>query len=322
MTNQHHREISPEMLKEKIKLWAEELGFLACGITDARELSSSIQENTKSWLNSGYHGSMGYMENHFEKRMNPSLLVEGAESVICLAYNYFPDQTSLERQTGAALKVAKYAWGEDYHHVIKEKTTQLMQKIQHLAPHFQGRAFTDSAPVMERQLAEKAGIGWIGKNSLLIRKGTGSFFFLAEIISNLPLPPDTHTATNHCGTCTACIDSCPTQAIIAPEIIDANRCISYQTIEIKSPSQLPAQQHQNWVYGCDICQDVCPWNSFSSPHQEPLFQPKEWVHYNQQQWEEIIASPNQLKPALKKSAAERAGHKKIALQAEKLLQNR
>ena len=317
-----HSELSPEMLKQQIKSWAEELGFLACGITDAHALNPDIQSHTQQWLEKGYHGSMAYMENHFEKRMNPSLLVEGAESVICLAFNYFPDNHSIERQTGAALKVAKYAWGEDYHHVIKEKTTQLMQKIQILVPHFQGRAFTDSAPLMERQLAQKAGIGWIGKNSLLLRKGTGSFFFLAEILSNLPLPPDKPYPTNHCGTCTACIDACPTQAIIAPEIINANRCISYQTIETKSVSALSPENHQNWLYGCDICQDVCPWNSFSTPHQEPLFQPKEWVFMNAQQWQNSIANPLELKPQLKKSAAERAGHKKIAQQADILLQNR
>lgn len=317
-----HSELSPEMLKQQIKLWAEELGFLACGITDANALNQNIQSQTQQWLEKGYHGSMAYMENHFEKRMNPSLLLEGAESVICLAFNYFPDNQSIERQTGAALKVAKYAWGEDYHHVIKEKTTQLMQKIQTLVPHFQGRAFTDSAPVMERQLAQKAGIGWIGKNSLLLRKGTGSFFFLAEILSNLPLPPDKPYPTNHCGTCTACIDACPTQAIIAPEIINANLCISYQTIETKNVSDLPPEKHQNWVYGCDICQDVCPWNSFSTPHQEPLFQPKDWVFMNAQQWQNNIANPLELKPHLKKSAAERAGHKKIAQQADILLQNR
>lgn len=306
-------------LENQIKKWSEELGFIACGYTSADILSDGEIKNFDAWLQLGYHGEMKYMENHRDKRLNPSALIPGAKSVICLAYNYFPDNDSIKKSQKHTLKIAKYAWGEDYHKVVKDKVHLLMQRILQIFPSFEGRGFTDSAPIMERQLAQRAGLGWIGKNSLLLRKGTGSYFFLAEIISNLPLKPDEPWYTDHCGSCTACIDACPTQAIVSEQLIDSNRCISYQTIELKGPSTLSHEQQQGWVYGCDICQDVCPWNRFSEANAEPRFGPKQYALADDDTWKEWVEEPNLLKPHVQGTAAERTGHRKILDEAKKLL---
>lgn len=330
--------------KEFISALAEKHGFLASGFARAEKLNETESQLTV-WLEKGYHGKMAYMENHFQKRLNPSLLVEGAKTVICFAYNYFPKAQELElTEVGVNLQIAKYAWGDDYHHVIKEKLFALMSEIQSQIPSFEGRAFVDSAPVMERQWAERAGLGWIGKNSLLLRKGVGSFFFLAEIICNLELEPD-KPQTDHCGECTACIDACPTQAIVQPQVIDSTRCISYLTIEDKTwPEGKDAIQSNNtsevftsndddhtqetvktpepqintgtWAYGCDICQDVCPWNRFSQPNEEPRFAPREMIRWDHSQWKEALTEPAQIKSQLKKSAMQRAGLKKLSVQIE------
>lgn len=336
--------------KEFISALAEKHGFLASGFARAEKLRDTESLLT-DWLEKGFHGKMAYMENHFQKRLNPSLLVDGAKTVICFAYNYFPKAKPLENSEGVVIpQIAKYAWGDDYHHVIKEKLFALMGEIQSQIPSFVGRAFVDSAPVMERQWAERAGLGWIGKNSLLLRKGVGSFFFLAEIICNLELEPD-KPQTDHCGECTACIDACPTQAIVQPQVIDSTRCISYLTIEDKTwPEGKDAIESNNtsefftsndddhtqetvktpepqintgtWAYGCDICQDVCPWNRFSQPNQEPRFAPREMINWNHSQWNEALAEPARIKSQLKKSAMQRAGLKKLIAQIELALKYR
>ncbi len=335
--------------KEFISALAEKHGFLASGFARAEKLNETESQLTV-WLEKGYHGKMAYMENHLQKRLNPSLLVEGAKTVICFAYNYFPKAQELElTEVGVNLQIAKYAWGDDYHHVIKEKLFALMSEIQSQIPSFEGRAFVDSAPVMERQWAERAGLGWIGKNSLLLRKGVGSFFFLAEIICNLELEPD-KPQTDHCGECTACIDACPTQAIVQPQVIDSTRCISYLTIEdktwpsvdlatttqgeslltnseiassiIKETATLNKLNTDQWAYGCDICQDVCPWNRFSQPNQEPRFEPREMISWNNSQWKEALTEPARIKHQLKKSAMQRAGLKKLIAQIDLALKYR
>ena len=310
--------------KEFISALAEKHGFLASGFARAEKLNETESQLT-DWLEKGYHGKMAYMENHFQKRLNPSLLVEGAKTVICFAYNYFPNAQPLELTEGVVNpQIAKYTWGDDYHHVIKEKLFVLMGEIQARIPDFEGRAFVDSAPVMERQWAERAGLGWIGKNSLLLRKGVGSFFFLAEIICNLELEPD-QQQTDHCGECTACIDACPTQAIVQPQVIDSNRCISYLTIEDKTwpeSDEITKTGTESWAYGCDICQDVCPWNKFSQPNQEPRFAPREMISWNHSQWKEALTEPARIKSQLKKSAMQRAGLKKLIAQIDLALKYR
>jgi epoxyqueuosine reductase len=250
-------------LKEK----ATEIGFSFCGISKAEFLSEEAR-GLEEWLKRRYHGSMGYMENHFDKRLDPTLLVPGAKTVVSLLFNYFPteDITAQSR-----LKVAKYAYGEDYHFVIREKLESLLSSLREVAGGINGRVFVDSAPVMERAWAKKGGLGWIGKNTLLINKQQGSYFFIAEMIIDLELNPD-GPVKDYCGTCTACMDACPTDAIPAPYVVDASKCISYYTIELKD--EIPAEakgKMEDWIFGCDICQDVCPWNRFSKPHQEQRF---------------------------------------------------
>lgn len=269
-------------IESLIKSKAQELGFLACGYTQARRLNEH-ESTLQDWLLKDYHGEMSYMERNLEMRLNPQLLEPGCKTIICLAYNYFPN----EKQSDDALKIAKYAWGEDYHYVVKDKCKDLLNYIQEIDPNAAGRCFVDSAPIMERQWAQLAGIGWIGKNSLVLRKGTGSFFFLAEILVNIELKSD-QPVTDHCGSCTACIDACPTQAIVQNGVIDSKKCISYLTIEKKTPLTSQEQEWRSeWLFGCDICQDVCPWNKFSMPHNEPRFTPnftsinrtnEEWMH--------------------------------------------
>lgn len=259
---------SAERYTELIKHKAQELGFFACRIAKARRLDDEANQLEK-WLSKGYHASMTWMENHFEKRVDPTQLVPGAKSVISLAFNYFPE----EKQNSGFPKIAKYAYGRDYHKVLKKKLITLLDFIQEEIGEVHGRAFVDSGPVLERQWAEKSGIGWLGKNALLLSKSKGSFFFLAELILDLELISD-HPTTDHCGTCTRCIDSCPTDAIVAPQVIDSNRCISHATIELKDKIPNHFQNlMEDWVFGCDICQDVCPWNRFSQPNQESDFTP-------------------------------------------------
>jgi epoxyqueuosine reductase len=317
--------LNPE---NQIKAWAHELGFLACGFAKAEKLDRE-ESHLDQWLANGFHGNMQYMENHREMRLDPTLLVPGSKSVISLAFNYYPENTK-ENENNP--QIAKYAWGDDYHHVIKDKLFKLIDRIKTLYPQFEGRAFVDSAPVMERQWAVKAGLGWIGKNSLLLRKGVGSFFFLAEIIGNIDLTPD-QPQTDHCGECTACIDACPTQAIVQPQVIDSTRCISYLTIEDKTWPKgnidtenthktevvNPTINTGQWAYGCDVCQDVCPWNRFSKPHTEPQFQPRELIFWDAERWNQASEEPARIKNQLKKSAMQRAGQKKLLAQANTAL---
>ena len=267
-----------------IKEAAIDLGFAACGIARAEFLEEEAPRLEK-WLKKGYHGKMSYMENHFDKRLDPSLLVPGARSVISLMYNYFP----CELQRKDSYKISKYAYGQDYHGVIKDKLKELIAFLRQEIGDFHARIFTDSAPVMERSWAERSGIGWIGKHSLLINKSKGSYYFLAEVICDLELDYDPPFATDHCGTCTRCLDACPTQAIIPDKTVDASKCISYFTIELKE--EIPGEfkgKFEDWMFGCDICQDVCPWNRFSLPHQESRFEPrKELLHYSKKDWEEM-----------------------------------
>lgn len=274
-------------LKEKytqlIKTEALRLGFLSCGISEAGFLEEEAPR-LENWLKNDFHGEMKYMENNFDKRLDPRLLVDGAKSIISLSYNYYPED--LQRED--SYKIAKYAYGQDYHHVIKGKLKELSIFIQELVGEVHGRAFVDSAPVMERSWAKKAGIGWEGKHSLVLQKQQGSFFFLSELVIDLELDYDT-PMTDHCGTCTKCIDACPTEAILPNNTVDGSKCISYFTIELKDkiPNEFKGQ-FDDWVFGCDICQDVCPWNRFSKPHNEPLFAPKsELLNMTKKDWEDI-----------------------------------
>jgi epoxyqueuosine reductase len=221
----------------------------------------------EKWLSENKHGQMKYMENYFDKRLDPNLLVDGAKSVISLMYNYYPNQ----KQRDDAPKISKYAYGKDYHEVIKDKLNEFLSSIKENIGEINGRVFVDSAPVMEKAWAAKSGLGWIGKNSNLISKESGSFYFLAELIIDLELVYD-GPIKDYCGTCTKCIDACPTQAIVEPYVVDGSKCISYLTIELKEniPTEFKNKM-DNWTFGCDVCQDVCPWNSFSKPHKEPLF---------------------------------------------------
>lgn len=259
-------------LSAAIKKRAEDLGFLSCGIAKVEFLEEEAR-HLEQWLEKGYHGKMSYMENHFDKRVNPALLVDDAKSVISVLVNYFPKQDIFE---GKDLKISKYAYGKDYHLVIRERLQLLLDFIQELTGERSARTFTDSAPVLDKAWAERAGLGWIGKNGNLLSKKVGSFFFIGEIILDLELSYD-QPITDHCGSCTKCIDACPTEAIIQPNVVDGSKCISYLTIELKD-QVIPAEfkgQMENWVFGCDICQDVCPWNRFSKPHTFPEFDPHE-----------------------------------------------
>ncbi len=256
-----------------------------CGISKAGFLEEEAPR-LEAWLKKGMHGEMQYMENHFDKRLDPRLLVDGAKSVISLALNYYTD----EQQTDPlSPKISKYAFGADYHLVIKEKLKQLLQVINQEIGEVGGRAFVDSAPVLDKAWAKKAGLGWIGKNTNLINKKAGSFFFLAELIVDIELEYEIAPNADHCGTCTSCIDACPTEAIVGPYIVDGSRCISYLTIELKNemPQEFKGKM-DNWMFGCDVCQDVCPWNKFSVLHNEPAFTPhSDLLHLNKQDWEDI-----------------------------------
>lgn len=269
-----------------IKRLAGELGFDFCGIAKAEFLEKEAP-GLEAWLNQNYQGKMAYMANHFDKRLDPTKLVEGAKTVVSLAYNYYPQQ-ELPHESDD-IKLAKYAYGKDYHFVIRDKLKIFLQALKDEVGDVGGRAFVDSAPVMERQWAQKAGIGWKGKNSLLLNRQVGSFFFLSELIIDLEASADPPNVRDYCGTCTRCIDACPTDAIVQPGVVDGSKCISYFTIELKD--ELPASvkgKFENWVFGCDICQDVCPWNRFAKPHKEPEFNPHpELKQMNNEDWEEI-----------------------------------
>lgn len=267
-----------------IKAEAKRLGFDYIGISKADFLEEDAPR-LENWLNNNMHGQMSYMQNYFDKRLDPRLLVPGAKSVISLLLNYYPS----EKQTDdTAPKISKYAYGKDYHLVIKEKLNLLLEFIKENIGEVDGRAFVDSAPVLDKAWAKKGGLGWIGKNSNLINKSSGSFYFIAELIVDLDLEYD-GAVKDYCGTCTKCIDECPTDAIVAPYVVDGSKCISYFTIELKEniPNDVKGQ-FNNWMFGCDICQDVCPWNSFSKPHTEPHFQANsELLGMKKQDWEEL-----------------------------------
>jgi epoxyqueuosine reductase len=293
-------------MKEKntaqIKKIASELGFSFCGISKAEFLEEEAPK-LEAWLKRGYQGKMQYLENHFDKRLDPTKLVPGAKSVISLVYNYYPKKDIAQTNN---LKIAKYAYGEDYHFVVKDKLKEFLQRIQDEIGEVSGRVFVDSAPVMERAWAKKSGLGWIGKNSLLLNRSVGSFFFLAEIILDLELEYD-GPIKDYCGTCTACMDACPTDAIPQPYVVDGSKCISYFTIELKEeiPNEVKGK-FENWVFGCDICQDVCPWNRFSQPNNEPRFQPQpDLEHMSQNDWKEITEEV--FRKVFKKSAVKRTG---------------
>jgi len=289
-------------IRHQIEVWAKELGFLDIGIAKAGFLEEEAPR-LESWLNQHYNGEMAYMANWFDKRLDPRLLVEDAKSVIVLSYNYYTDAKQVED----APKVSKYAYGEDYHLVIRKKLNELIARMREQYGDIHGRGFVDSAPVMERAWAEKAGLGWNGKHTLLINKQKGSFFFLAVLITDLEIEPDAPMSTDHCGTCTRCIDACPTDAIVQPWLLDASKCISYLTIELKEsiPDEFNGKM-QDWMFGCDICQDVCPWNRFSKPHNEPAFLPKPaLLEMSKSEWQEI--TEDIFKELFSKSAVKRTG---------------
>ena len=274
---------SKETYSKFIKAEAKRLGFLSCGISKAGFLEEEAPRLEK-WLNNNQHGQMAYMENYFDKRLDPTLLVDDAKSVVSLLLNYYPEET----QSADSFKISKYAYGQDYHFVIKEKLKEFLHSIQENIGEVSGRAFVDSAPVLDRAWAAKSGLGWIGKSGNLITQKVGSFYFIAELILDLELEYD-HATTDHCGSCTACIDACPTQAIVAPHVVDGSKCISYYTIELKEniPYEMKGK-FDEWMFGCDTCQDVCPWNRFSKPHSEPLFNPNpDLLSFSKKDWTEI-----------------------------------
>jgi epoxyqueuosine reductase len=288
-----------EKYSKLIKAEAKRLGFLSCGISKASFLEEEAPR-LENWLNQNHHGEMKYMENHFDKRLNPTLLVDDAKSVISLLLNYYPS----EIQNPDSYKISKYAYGQDYHFVIKEKLQELLQTIQTEIGEVSGRAFVDSAPVLDKAWAAKSGLGWIGKNSNLLTQQVGSFYFIAELVVDLDLEYD-YATTDHCGTCTACIDACPTEAIVSPYVVDGSKCISYFTIELKEniPQEMKGKM-DDWIFGCDVCQDVCPWNRFSKSHNEPLFNPNpELLSMTKKDWKEI--TEDTFKKVFKNSAVKR-----------------
>jgi len=256
-----------------------------CGIAKAEFLEQEAPR-LEAWLKKGMHGEMQYMENYFDKRLDPRLLVDGAKSVISLGLNYYTEDTQSDPSSP---KISRYAYGADYHHVIKDKLKQLLAIINEKIGEVNGRAFVDSAPVLDKAWAKKAGMGWIGKNTNLISKKSGSFFFLAELIIDVELEYDVEPTADHCGSCTRCIDACPTEAIVAPYIVDGSRCISYLTIELKNeiPTEFKGKM-DNWMFGCDVCQNVCPWNKFSVLNSEPSFTPHpELLGMDKNDWQDI-----------------------------------
>ena len=289
---------------EFIKLKSKELGFMSCGISKSGFLSDDA-DRFESWLKNNYHGKMSYMERNFDKRLDTTKLVENSKSVISLTYNYYPKKVL---KSDSTFKISKYAHGKDYHLVLKNKLKQLLNIMKDKFGSFEGRVFVDSAPILERAWAKKSGLGWIGKNTNLINKQSGSFFFLAEIIVDLELNYD-NTTTDHCGSCTACIDACPTNAIYEPYKLDASRCISYYTIEVKeSFSSNLSSDFKDWIFGCDICQDVCPWNRFSKANDEVPFETiPEISNFNKADW--IDLTEETFKKVFKESPIKRSKFK-------------
>ncbi len=277
--------VSADKNAKLIKEEAIRLGFSNVGFAKAVPLDDDARR-LEQWLSKGYNAGMGYMTNHFDLRVDPTKLVPGARSVITLTMNYFPASV----QQSDTPKIAKYAWGTDYHYVIREKLNQLLAYMNSTIGTVEGRGFVDSAPVLERTWAVRSGLGWVGKNGNVLTKQNGSFFFIATLITDLELTPDAPFTTDHCGTCTRCIDACPTDAIVSPTEIDANKCISYLTIELKDaliPQEFNGKM-EGWMFGCDICQDVCPWNRFSKPNTEPYFTPiPEILNLSLKQWDEL-----------------------------------
>lgn len=286
-----------------VKEAAKRLGFDFCGISKAEFLEEEAPR-LERWLLQEQHGRMSYMANHFDKRLDPRLLVPGARSVVSLLYNYFPPEKQTDPE---APQISKYAYGRDYHSVIREKLQELIEELREKIGEINGRVFVDSAPVLERAWAQKSGLGWIGKNSNLITREQGSFFFIAEMILDLELLAD-GPIRDYCGTCTRCIDACPTHAIIQPQVVDGSKCISYFTIELKE--EIPTSvsgKFQNWAFGCDICQDVCPWNRFSKPHHEKQFVPQDdLMQMTKNDWEEMTEEV--FKKIFRDSAVQRAGY--------------
>lgn len=268
-----------------VKKTAAMLGFDYCGIARAMPLDDDARR-LERWLQKGMQGSMHYMENYFDLRIDPARLVPGAKSVITLMQNYFPGK----QQSTAAPKISKYAYGKDYHEVIREKLQQLLKQLKTTIGDIQGRGFVDSAPVLERTWAQRSGLGWIGKNGNLLTKQSGSFYFIATLITDLELEYDDPFAKDYCGTCTRCIDACPTEAILPGKVVDGSKCISYFTIELKEmliPGEMKGK-FDNWLFGCDVCQDVCPWNRFSKPNSETAFTPlAEILNLNTREWEQM-----------------------------------
>lgn len=289
-----------------IKSLAADFGFDYCGIARAQPLDEDARR-LEAWLNKGLHGKMQYMENHFDLRIDPTKLVPGAKSVITLLKNYYPEQ-----QVGNEFKISKYAYGTDYHTVIKTSLKSMMAAAQEKIGQFAGRGFVDSAPVLERTWAQKSGLGWIGRNGNLITKGAGSFFFIATLITDLELNYDDPFAKDFCGSCRKCIDACPTEAISENKTVNGSKCISYFTIELKEeviPEEMKGK-FQNWMFGCDVCQDVCPWNRFSQPHKEEGFSPlPEILNLSTKEWEEL--SEEMFKRLFKHSPLSRSKHKGI-----------
>ena len=283
-----------------IKRLASDFGFQFCGISKAGFLENDAK-NLETWLKNGFHGEMKYMENHFDKRLDPTLLVEGSKSVVSLLLNYFPTQ----KQNPDSFKISKYAYGQDYHLVIKDKLKLFYQKIQEEIGEVNGRFFVDSAPVMDKVWAQKSGLGWMGKNGNIIHPKRGSFFFIAELILDLELEAD-GPIKDFCGTCTKCMDACPTDALNQAYVVDGSKCISYLTIELKDAIPVEFKDKMSdWIFGCDVCQDVCPWNRFSLQHQEPVFNPKSNIlNFSKEDWVDI--SDEIFKDIFTKSAVKRA----------------
>jgi epoxyqueuosine reductase len=289
-----------------VKQMAVQYGFDYCGIAKAVPLDEDARR-LENWLNKGMNGNMHYMENYFDLRIDPSRLVPGARSVITLLKNYYPSEIREQE-----LKISKYAYGKDYHEVLRPRLQSMISALQDKIGQFNGRGFVDSAPVLERAWAQKTGLGWIGKNGNLINKQSGSFYFIATLITDLDLDYDDPMAKDYCGSCTKCIDACPTEAILPGKVINGSKCISYFTIELKDeiiPSEMKGK-FDNWMFGCDICQDVCPWNRFSHPHQEQAFTPlPEILNLTTKEWEEL--SEEMFRKLFKFSPLSRSKHKGI-----------
>ncbi len=294
----HHTDTHTKFIKELVL----QAGFDYCGIAKTQPLDDDARK-LEAWLNKGMHGKMAYMENYFDLRVDPTKLVPGARSVITLLKNYYPAETlSFE-----ASNISKYAYGKDYHTVIKAALKNVIIELQEKIGQFNGRGFVDSAPVLERSWAQRSGLGWIGKNGNLIHKQSGSFFFIATLIVDIELAYDDPIAKDYCGSCTKCMDACPTEAILPNKVVNGSKCISYFTIELKDeivPEEMKGK-FKNWMFGCDICQDVCPWNRFSQPHHEPEFSPiPELLNFSTKDWEAL--SEEAFKKIFKQSPLSRA----------------